>query len=71
MRTADEIDILEMKVRGLEHECRALRATLRDKFYQSALSGLLFAGYDATDAATVRLAWHIAAESVRQRQDQP
>ena len=40
MRTADEIDILEMKVRGLERELRDMRETLRDKFAMAALAAV-------------------------------
>ena len=71
MRTADEIDVLEMKVRGLEHEVRGLRHTLRDEYFKAALAGLLRSGWDGNEKATVRLAWHIADESIRQRKEAP
>ena len=47
MRTADEIDILEMRIRGLERELRDMRETLRDKFAMAAMNhigGLQMAG---------------------------
>lgn len=39
---------MEAKIRGLENECRALRATLRDNFAAAALQGV-FAGTQHLD----------------------
>jgi hypothetical protein len=41
MKSTDEIDILECRVRGLENEVRQLRETLRDKFAAATLNGLI------------------------------
>ena len=68
MRTADEIEVLEMKVRGLEHETRQLREGLRDKFYRAALGGLLAHGYGPMEMV-VSEAWRIADETIRPRNE--
>ena len=69
MRTADEIEVLEMKVRGLERECRELRATLKDNWFPHILNTLVTAGYSPLRDETIALAWTIAAAALRQRNE--
>lgn len=45
MKTADEIDVLECRVRGLENEARRLKEARIDAYATAALSGLLAYGY--------------------------
>ena len=70
MRADDEIDVLEMKVRGLEREVRELRAALRDEYFKAALAGLLAKGYGPTHMVVAE-AWKIADESMTQRKETP
>lgn len=69
MHTEDDYNLQKQIIAGIEREARELRQGLRDQFFKSALAGLLVSGYDGTDKATVRLAWHIASEAVRQRKE--
>ncbi len=66
MKTADEIDVLECKLAGLETELRRARETMRDGYFRSALTGLLAHGYGPRDRV-VQKAWYIADESLKQR----
>ena len=66
MKTADEIDILEAKVRGLENELRRLRQSQLDTYYAAALTGLLSRGWQPFDMAVAE-AWKIAESSLKQR----
>lgn len=66
MKTADEIDVLECKLAGLETELRRARENLRDGYFRSALTGLLAHGYGPMDMV-VEKAWRIADESLKQR----
>ena len=73
MRTADEIDILEMRIRGLERELRDMRETLRDKFATAALDGLLTHehGADAPFDLLAQWAYQIADAMLAARTVQP
>lgn len=73
MRTADEIDILEMRIRGLERELRDMRETLRDKFATAALDGLLAHehGADAPFELLAQWAYQIADEMLIARKPKP
>lgn len=66
MKTADEIDVLECKLAGLEAELRRARETLRDGYFRSALTGLLSLGHGPMETV-VEKAWCIADESLKQR----
>jgi len=66
MKTADEIEVLEMKVRGLEHENRILRETLRDKYAAAALDGLVAYGWGPERLVTEK-AWRIADMMLEER----
>jgi hypothetical protein len=59
MKSTDEIDILECKVRGLENEIRQLRETLRDKYATAALNGLIAYGW-GPEALVAEKAFRIA-----------
>jgi len=71
MRTADEIDILEMKVRGLERELHDMRETLRDKFAMAALPSVV-SDYDRCPSFDVGVrAYQIADAMLAARTNQP
>lgn len=52
MKTSDEIDVLECRLRGMENENRALRATLRDQFASAALAGFCAKGWQPLELMT-------------------
>mgnify|MGYP001249982653 CR=1 FL=1 len=66
MKSADEIDVLECRVRGLENEVRKLKQTLIDIYAPAALTGLLAYGYSPRDLV-VEEAFRIANLCLEQR----
>ena len=66
MKSTDEIEVLECKVRGLENEVRQLRETLRDKYAVAALNGLIAYGW-GTEAMVAEKAFRIADMALEAR----
>ena len=60
MKSTDEIEVLECKVRGLENEVRQLRETLRDKYAVAALNGLIASYGWGPEAVVAEKAFRIA-----------
>jgi len=67
MKTADEIDLLECRVRGLENEARRLKQALLDQYAAAALNGLLAYGYSPRELV-VEEAFRIANLCLEKRQ---
>ena len=66
MKTSDEIDVLEFRLRGMENESRRLKQALIDTYAPAALTGLLAYGYSPRDLV-VEEAFRIANLCLEQR----
>lgn len=66
MKTSDEIDVLECRVRGLENELRKTRVQLIDTYYPAILNGLIAKGW-SPDSMVVEHAHALAVAAIEQR----